>query len=132
MKAGDLVVWTEHTGRFHVNEHWGRILEASDAGTLKVKLFDAPEEPKIFKLRKQGGYKGLRLATEDEIARRRWRKAKPACKHLGVHQYQVSYSGNWYVHLDDEVSRNAADPVKLREAAVEMIAVAEWLEKEPK
>lgn len=132
MKIDDYVIWTECVDRWRCSERWGRIVNISSAGTLKVELFNDPDNPKTFKLRKQGGYKGLRLATETEIAQRRWRKAKPVSKHLSIQQYQALYSGNWYVHLSDEVSRHAANPATLREVAAEIAAIAEWLEKEPK
>ena len=132
MKPGDLVIWTERVDRWQIRDRWGKILEISSAGVLKVKFFDLPDEPKVFKLRKGGGgYKNVRLATTDEIAARRWRISRPKTAHVSISQMS-SYSQSWYVGLSDEISRHEADPVKLREAAAEMIAIAEWLEKAPK
>lgn len=130
MKPGDYVIWTERSDSFHKSTRWGRVVDVSPAGTVKAKI-DKLEELKVFKPRRNyGGYANLRLATDEEIAMRQWRAARPKTALVAV--FTSTYSSEHHVNLDDKVTRHAADPVKLREVAAELIAVADWLERRPK
>lgn len=123
--AGEYVLWSVG-GSWSRREVWGRVERVTPKGTVFATPLKGEGDPE--KEREFRGGRGLRHATAHEIATRKWLRERP--RRL---KYASVYTGlGRELPHSVEINADVNTPERVREAASELVAIADWWDKQPK
>ena len=116
----DIVIWRVG-GSWDMTEQWGRVTRVTPKGTVFAVPFGHPDAVKEFR-----GGRGVRKPTAHELAYRMWRKQRPRGEFANAHTA-------WRSDVVDGVAVDGKidTPQKARQVAAELLALAEWWDREP-
>lgn len=124
---GDVVIWTEGS-TWSRRDVWGKVTRITPKGTVFALPFGQKRDSAKDDIEFRGGRR-VRKATQHEIAYRRWANSRPQGTYANV------YVGIGYRDCPARVwveDKDLRSPEVLRAAAAEIVALAEWWEREPK
>jgi hypothetical protein len=118
-RPGQIVIWSDGA-RWSSRSLWGRVTRVTAKGTVFVR--EAREGAEEIR-----APRWLRVASKEEIAQRVWAVNRPRGMLASVYMGLGGRTEPQRVHMSDEIT----SPVLARQAAAELIAIAEWWEANP-
>ena len=121
--VGDRVSWQDGE-RYHTSCRWGTVSRVSSGGGLVEAWPDIGGVVKQFRRRRDGWWP-IRKATQHELAVEAWLNTMPTTTLAWAQR-----------GLDGRISgllrcTDALDPVGARQAAQELVMLADWLDSKP-